>query len=347
MYTRTWKRFLLGLTLILVAGPALARDAALVQVRSGGVPLVGALHLPDAKGPFSAVVLLHGSERAGRNHPGYLGMVAALNREGIAAVVFDKRGVGDSGGKYVEAPDLQISAQDAVAWVDFLRTRPEISSDRIGVLGWSQGGWVGPLAAALSPHIRFVVTLSGPGVSPLEQNIFDKTNRFQKTGASPEAVEQYRDTLRKVWSYVTYGTGGKEAQEAWDRAKKQDWFDHYTGPPMMQRELLLKHERMLHYEAHSSYEPEPTFRTLKVPMLAVFGEADTIVPVEASVEAMRRGFGERADELLTILRFPNADHTLRVPTVDGAEPAPGYPDKIIEWIVAIIRPQPPQATPAP
>lgn len=315
-----------------------ARELEL-RVTSGEVTLVGDLYLPSGQGSHPAVVLTHGSEPGNRSHRGYVRFARAFQRRGIAALVFDKRGVGESTGTYVEAPDLEIPASDVLAWVGLLKRREEVQADQIGVLGWSQGGWVGPLAASKSSDLAFVISISGSGVSPLEQNVFDKTNQFRATGASVEQVQQFAGVIRTVWTYLVTGTGRDEAQSAWDAVQGQDWFTAaYDGPPMMDRETILKHPRMTHFVAHSSYEPAPVLEKLRVPMLAVFGAADTVVPVQTSLDAMRDAFERGGNDRLTVRVVPGADHGLRVPGKNGElRLAPDYPGFVVDWVVDTVR----------
>ena len=261
----------------------------------------------------------------------------ASRGDGIATLVFDKRGVGDSTGTFVEAPDLEVPAADVIAWVDRLQKRSDIRADAIGVLGWSQGGWVGPLAASKSEDLAFVVAISGPGVSPLEQNIYDKTNQFRAGGATEDKVEQFSSVIRSVWTYLVTGGGRDEAQAAWDAVAGKGWFDRgYNGPPMMDRDLVLRDPRMMSYVAHSSYEPAPILAKLAIPMLAVFGSDDTIVPVKRSVAVMREAFARGGNDGLTVRVFEGGDHGIRVAEADGTrQMAPGFLDFVVGWVADV------------
>ena len=250
------KRPLVAAALAWTIHSAAALDAAAVDLHAtsdDGVTLAGTLFLPDASlPPYPAVIFTHGAEPGTRAHAGYGRWAALFQERGVAALVFDKRGCGDSEGTYVEAPDLMLPADDVIAWVNTLKQQDCIRADRIGVLGWSQGGWVGPLAASRTPDLAFVVSISGPGVSPLEQNIFDKAHQFAASGAPPEQVARYAHVLRVVWTYMVTGEGEEEARAVWDTVADEPWFHaHYGGPPMMERETLLQHPRMTHYVQHS------------------------------------------------------------------------------------------------
>ena len=298
-----------------------------------GIELVGELHLPDGVGPFPAVVFTHGSEPGTRSHRGYLAWAAAFRAAGIAALVFDKRGAGESEGEYVEAPDLSVPAEDLMAWVRRLRTRADVAPDRVGVLGWSQGGWVGPLAASRMSDIAFVVSISGPGVSPLAQNIFDKTNQFRASGASPEHVELYERAIRLVWTYLVTGQNEEGAQDAWDAATSAGVLEDYAGWPMLDRERFLDDPRLQGFIAHSIYDPKEALGSMRAPLLALFGGADQIVPIEASIEAMQSAFAESGNPGLTVRVFPGADHVVRVSDAAGGRSyAPGLFDYVVGWV---------------
>ena len=88
--------------------------------------------LPSGTGPFPAVVFLHGSGAEGRWASRFL--ARRLAEEGFAALIWDKRGVGGSGGSWEES-GFEDLAGDAAAAVAFLRSRPEIDPERVGLHG--------------------------------------------------------------------------------------------------------------------------------------------------------------------------------------------------------------------
>jgi pimeloyl-ACP methyl ester carboxylesterase len=135
---------------------------------TGGVRLSYALDLPPGPGPHPAIVFGHGSGRTTKDEA--MPVKAAMVRAGFAVLRYDKRGVGASTGTF-EAPGLlnsdrllPILADDMVAGVEFLRSRPEIDANRIGLMGISQAGWIMPLAADRSPHVRYMILVVGPTV---------------------------------------------------------------------------------------------------------------------------------------------------------------------------------------
>jgi pimeloyl-ACP methyl ester carboxylesterase len=144
----------------------IAASALPTSFSNGDVHLAYTLDLPHGSGPFPAVVAGHGSGRTRRQD--LARFAAEWTRIGFAVLRYDKRGVGESTGTYVFVgardspavfPEL---ASDIVAGVRFLRTRPEIDKQRIGLAGWSQAGWILPHAARELGDAAFVVLFSGP-----------------------------------------------------------------------------------------------------------------------------------------------------------------------------------------
>ena len=116
-----------------------------------------------AQGTIPGVVLVAGS---GPTVRGDLADEAeALARGGLAVLTYDKRveGYGPLRRSYARLAD------DAVAALTTVGRQPGVDPDRLGLLGWSEGSWVVPLAAERDPRVAFTVLVSAPVVSPLEQ----------------------------------------------------------------------------------------------------------------------------------------------------------------------------------
>ena len=126
-----------------------------VSFRNGDVTLSGTLLLPLTKGPHAAVVFLHGAGSEGRHGARFL--AEYLTRYGIAALIYDKRGVGKSTGDWKRS-DFSDLAGDAIAGIHFLQQRNEINPKQIGLYGHSQGGMIAPLTASRSKDVAFIIS---------------------------------------------------------------------------------------------------------------------------------------------------------------------------------------------
>ncbi len=137
---------------------------------SGGVQLSYRLDVPAHTAPVGAVVFGHGSGQTTKDSCRVFGLADGFLARGFATLCFDKRGVGQSTGQYFQVGAqnsfgvFEDLASDIAAGVAFLRGRPDIDPNRIGLAGASQAGWIIPIAAAKSQP-AFMVLLVGPTVS--------------------------------------------------------------------------------------------------------------------------------------------------------------------------------------
>ena len=136
-----------------------------VRYASGEVSIAGSLLLPAAAGPHPAVVMIHGSGAVTRDtlRP----FADHFARNGVAVLITDKRGTGASTGRWARATFDDL-ADDALAGVQYLRSRTDIQASAIGLHGMSLGGWVAPLAAVKSRDVAFVIVESAPVMTPRE-----------------------------------------------------------------------------------------------------------------------------------------------------------------------------------
>ena len=308
-----------------------------VSFSNGKVNLAGSLFLPGGAGRHPAVVLFHGSGPQPRDEP----MGRWFAGQGVAALVYDKRGVGESSGDFRQVPFLDLTG-DGLAAVAFLKARSDIDPRGIGVWGLSQGGWLGPLAASQSRDIAFVIAVSGPGVSPGEQMVFYYGSLLRRQGLSESAISEASALRRLVWQCLATGNGCAEAKTALALARSQPWFHALQAQQdglfaKSDSEIFDKPEirSSLWFRAELNYDPVPALRKLAVPALFLFGDQDELVPVPKSVEIIRTALSEPPDRDFTIKVFPGADHGIYVTNAGGTRSyAPGYLDAIRDWLRA-------------
>jgi uncharacterized protein len=147
-------------------------EAEELTFKSGDIDLSGTLYLPSVP-PKAGIVIVHGSARADSFRMAALGELLA--DRGFAVLTYDKRGIGRSGGSFQDADDeraFAILASDVVAAFEAFAKHPRTKDAQLGLLGISQGGWVGPLAARRLPSADFMVLWSGPVCTVSEEMHF-------------------------------------------------------------------------------------------------------------------------------------------------------------------------------
>ncbi|WP_424886837.1 alpha/beta hydrolase family protein [Streptomyces sp. XH2] len=158
------------------AGDGLVRQE--VAFRGGdGLVLHGTvLSKNGAPGPGPGIVLVGGSGPGPREE--YRQEAEAFARAGITTLVYDKRTVGYS---FLHR-DFGLLADDALAGVQLLRARSGVNPRQVGIWGFSEGGWVAPLAAARTSDVAFVVTIGGSGYDPLRTQAWNLTTHLHHQG---------------------------------------------------------------------------------------------------------------------------------------------------------------------
>ena len=171
-----------------------------VKFESQGVTLAGSILTP--KKTFAAVVIVHGSDPVKRE----MDFAIRLAKEGIAVLTYDKRGVGESGGVYVgpsvgtnniDTTNLNLLSHDASSAVNTFRTYLKDIKIPIGLVGFSQAGWIIPIAASKNPQIEFMVLFSCPTITTLEQLRFqfytNGNNNFWENHTESDAREHTKN----------------------------------------------------------------------------------------------------------------------------------------------------------
>lgn len=160
-----------------------------VAFDSHGVTLSGSIVFPVGD-IHAAVVFVHGSGKQERN----LHWAERFARDGIAALVYDKRGAGKSGGEYegnqsVSEKNISLLADDALSALRRLAAHPSVKGKPVGLAGISQAGWIAPLAAERSAEVKFLVMWSGPVCKVSEEDIYSRFTGDANTGPAPPYIE--------------------------------------------------------------------------------------------------------------------------------------------------------------
>lgn len=181
-----------------------------VKFESQGITLAGSILKP--KNPFAAVVIVHGSDPVKRE----MEFAKRLAKEGIAVLTYDKRGVGESGGVYVgpsvstnniDTTNLNLLSSDANEAVKTFRNYLKDKKIPIGLVGFSQAGWIIPITASKNPQITFMVLFSCPTITTLEQLRFqfytNGNNKFWENHTDADAHEHTKNDPDKYQFVAT------------------------------------------------------------------------------------------------------------------------------------------------
>jgi len=212
-----------------------------------GIDLAGMLFVPPGKGPFAAVVIIHGSGTSTRDSRWYLTLTRYLQERGVVVLLPDKRGSEKSGGNWRSA-SFEDLATDTVAAVRYVAEQDAADVAGIGIIGMSQGGWIAPLVADLSDDVKFVVSLAGAAVTPEEQLLYEEDFNLQQMGFLPG--------ISKMIALLSTTYIRKVAQPAF-------------------------------WDAVGDFDPLPYWERLDIDALVLLGDQDTNVPSAESAARLQ------------------------------------------------------------
>ena len=302
-----------------------------VRYASGEVSIAGSLLLPAASGPHPAIVMIHGS--GGVTRDALRPFADHFARNGVAVLITDKRGTGQSTGRWARATFDDL-AEDALAGVRHLQTRSDIQASAIGLHGMSLGGWVAPLAATKSHDVAFVVVESAPVMTPLEHERLRVISQMRADGQSGELIAQASAFMDQKFAVARTGEGWDRLVSAMSTGERAGWLP-YVNPPSSLESLRW------HWEHVFSYDPLPVLKHLTVPMLVLYGELDAIVPPKVHKARMEQALREAGSDNVTIREFAKANHGFFEAITGGRREQPlltsfvaGYFETRTAWVRA-------------
>lgn len=179
--------------------PALARDRLVRPEAHGyhstdGLPLSGLLYRPRAAaGPAPTVVLLHGGPES-QERPAFSILVQSLVAAGLTVFAPNVRGSSGYGLAFMRMDDRgrrESSFQDVTATVDFLVGSGIAAPGRLGVHGWSYGGYLALVALTSWPGL-FAAGSSHAGMSDL-MGFFAETEPWMAAASVTEYGDPHTD----------------------------------------------------------------------------------------------------------------------------------------------------------
>ena len=299
-----------------------------VAFQAQGLNLAGTLITPSTDRKHPSVVLVHGAAGGQRD---FCRLIAqGFLETGFAALIYDKRGHGESEGP--PDPTIFDQAAAASAAIDLLKGQPDLDPHRVGLAGFSNGMWAVPMVAARRSDVAFVAGIGSPGVTMAESEVHRRVKVLRDAGFSPAALDHVATAWRAIFAIASNGSTTPELTEeltlaqaalaADSQARTYEPAGYARENPMLSplpptsptSDLLPMLSRAPDPEL--SYDPIPDYRAVKCPVLLQYGECDTSVPTK---ESSRRLSAALATNTRTsIYVYPGLEHMLNVATkVDG------------------------------
>lgn len=309
-----------------------------VEFYSGQTKLAGTIVLPGQQASYPAVVFIAGRGYGTRME--HYSDAVRFARHGIAGIVFDGRGTGQSEGDRGSTTD-QDRYDDAQAALNVLLSRDDIKRNSIGLYTYSAGAWVGPRLASQSSSISFIVMVAGPAESLADQQ--GHVVEYNARNADQELEEKHYEAAflyqKKLVDLAIQDADWDTYAPIIAAARAEPWAEFVDLPEDYDDPELD------YFRRRKTYNPVPFLRQTKIPLLAVYGENEYGVPPQENIPKLEQYLREAGNQDFEIIVFPEADHSMSNRggiRGEGGWPTshyhfrsrvPGYLETILNWIV--------------
>ena len=284
--------------------------------------------------PYPVVVFVHGDGALPYDAYGYYSYLwHRLAKKGVASFSWDKAGVGGSSGNWL-SQSMTDRADEVIAGINHLRTLGDVDAKHLGLLGFSQAGWVMPLVSARSAYPDFTVSVSG-AINWLGQGDYLTRNRLRKEGFSQTKIEQAID---------------ENHERRWVFEPESRFEDYLNTRDTSVEDAPLTRDRYYFAKLNWRSDARKSLKTVRSPFLGVFGDHDINVDWAESLRVYGEIFTASAHPDFTLKTFPDAQHSLlKARYFRSAYPglgflvkltwlgegafADGFLDFVTEWIV--------------
>jgi alpha-beta hydrolase superfamily lysophospholipase len=292
-----------------------------VTFQSRDATIAGSIFLPIDDSPHPGVVFVAGSGDTTRGDGAFL--ADQLARAGIAVLVYDKRGAGKSTGDWRKGGFEELAA-DATGALRLLQRHSGIQEGKSGFVCQSQGCWIVPVALRNGAPARFAVLQSGPAVSVADEDLDYYRVTLASQGFGRPEIEEAFALVRTGHEFILGSARPADLAAAIAKYQDRAWFKElgYSAPSVDDPGHEFDRRTL-------SYEPSDDIDAIRVPSLWIYGEADTIIPVQASIEKVKRA---RTIPRPEIRMLTAAGHSFTIGTTTIPRLAGEYPGIVIEWI---------------
>ncbi len=273
--------------------------------KAQNVTLAATLTIPQGKGPFPGVVLITGSGPQDRDesllgHKPFLVLSDYLTRHGIIVLRTDDRGIGKSTGVFAKATTADF-ATDTEAAIAYLKTRAEVDSHKIGLIGHSEGGVIAPMVAARDKDVAFIVMMAGTGV-PGDQVLVAQGEAIQVVnGGKPEDAARNAATEKAMLTLIE--------TEKDESVLEKELREKMTGDvPEAQIGAQIKQITSPWFRYFLTYDPAIALRKVTCPVLAINGEKDKQVIPSQNLPPIRKALEESGNKHFEVDELPGLNH---------------------------------------
>lgn len=270
-----------------------------VHIPAAGFTLAGTITKPQGvSGPLPALVLIGGSSPTDRD--GFVAGIPVLGQmardlveAGFLVVRYDKRGIGQSGGR-TETATLADYADDVRSIVRWLRDRDDVDDRRVGLVGHAEGAWVAMLVASREDDVKAIALVAAPSTTGAELVLEQQRQALARLEVPAADAEEKIALQQKINEAVLSGKGWDELP-ANVRAQADTPF----------------------FQSFLTFDPAKVMKDIDQPVLIVQGALDTEVRPEHADRLAELARARKRKVSTDLVVVPGVNHLL-VPAKTGA-----------------------------
>lgn len=279
------------------------------------ITLAGTFTRPKGNKKYPVVILISGSGPQDRDetisqHKPFLVLADYLTKQGIAVLRYDDRGFGESTGNHSNATTYDF-ALDVISAMVYLKTRDDVDTNKIGLIGHSEGGIIAPLVANKTNDVAFIISLAGTGISGTELSVI-QSKTMRPFPVPDEAA--YEKGIRKAIEIA------KQKKDVSDI--KPELKEHYNEtiapilknlsvPDVQVNEIItglvaMRTTKWVRY--FYEYNPADQYEKVNCPVLSLNGSLDTQVEAKINQDGLRQALTKGKNKDFEIIEIEGLNH---------------------------------------
>jgi pimeloyl-ACP methyl ester carboxylesterase len=310
--------------------------------RSPAVIIVSGTGMQDRDGTFSG-------------HRPFFTIADHLSGRGFAVLRVDDRGVGETSGNYADATTKDFAA-DVLAGIRYLKSRPEVDTAQIGLIGHSEGGCVAFMLAAGCSGVQFIITLAGVGVDGLEilklQNeAILRSDKRLNDALKEEYMRLYNvlfDAVKEVPVDSPVDSALYQAFDAWQAGQSEELLKAMGMAQERGRMFISRYAYQANrkwYREMLLFDPAGYIPRIKIPVISLNGDRDIMVPARENLASIERLLKEGGNTRYKMAVMEGHNHLFQHCNECTREEMPELEedisretlDIIYEWLSTVLR----------
>lgn len=277
------------------------------------------LTIPNNKKKYPLAILISGTGQHDRNYT-YVGrefftvLADYLAKNGIASLRVDDRGIGKTNGDFENSTTGDF-ANDVEDQIDYLKSINHIDTSFLGLIGHSEGGMIASIVSSRNKDVKFMISLSGVGVSGLEMLNLQNTAILKSYNFSDKVVAKQMEMYNIMFN-VVYNTKDNESAKPAMEVKLKEWMQKQDTTTLKEVQMwdgrdqtfLYRYgkdadRKWYRYTIH--YKPENFLPKITVPVFIANGDKDIQVPAVENIGSFKKYLGTKD---LTTKIYPGLNH---------------------------------------